>query len=44
MPEIPTLRDIYAARPHVYRYLHPTPLHHYATLSEIVGAQVYIKH
>ncbi len=41
---IPTLHDIIAARPHVYRYLRPTPLHHYATLSELVGAQVWVKH
>jgi threonine dehydratase len=44
MPKIPTLHDIYAARPHVYQYLKPTPTHHYATLSDLVGAQVYIKH
>ncbi len=44
MANIPTLQDIYAARSHVYRYLKPTPLHHYATLSEEVGTQVYIKH
>jgi len=44
MTDMPTLQDIYAARSHVYRYLKPTPLHHYATLSGLVGAQVYIKH
>ncbi|MCA9926585.1 MAG: threonine dehydratase, partial [Anaerolineales bacterium] len=36
--------DVLAARPNVYRYLQPTPLHHYATLSELVGTQVWIKH
>jgi len=41
---IPTLQDIYAARTHVYHYLKPTPLHSYATLSELLGAQVWIKH
>ena len=41
---MPTLKDVLAARPHVYRYLLPTPLHHYATLSELVGAQVWVKH
>ncbi len=41
---MPTLQDVLAARPNVYRYLQPTPLHHYATLSELVGTQVWIKH
>ena len=41
---MPTLHDIIAARPHVYRFLRPTPLHHYAGLSELVGAQVWVKH
>jgi len=44
MTEIPTLHDIIKARKIVYRYLRPTPLHHYPTLSELVGAQIYIKH
>jgi threonine dehydratase len=44
MTEFPTLQDIYAARKHVYRYLSPTPLHHYATLSALTGAEIYIKH
>ncbi|HSN78420.1 MAG TPA: threonine dehydratase [Anaerolineae bacterium] len=39
-----TLHDIIAARPHVYRFLHPTPLHHYAGLSQLTGAQVWVKH
>jgi threonine dehydratase len=41
---IPTLHDIIAARPHVYRFLRPTPLHHYAGLSSLLGAQVWVKH
>jgi len=44
MTKPPTLQDIYAARPHVYRYLKPTALHHYATLSALIGAEIYIKH
>jgi len=40
----PTLYDVIAARPHVYRHLAPTPLHHYPTLSALVGAQVWVKH
>ncbi len=41
---IPTLRDIMAARPHVYRHLRPTALHYYAGLSELTGAEVWVKH
>ncbi len=41
---IPTIRDIVAARPNVYRFLHPTPLHPYAGLSQLIGAQVWVKH
>lgn len=33
-----------AARAHVYQHLHATPLHHYAGLSELLGAQVHVKH
>lgn len=41
---IPTLYDIVAARPHVYRFLKETPLYHYATLSDLLGTDVWIKH
>ncbi len=41
---MPTLHDIIAARPNVYRFLRPTPLHHYAGLSQLIGAQVWVKH
>ena len=41
---MPTLHDIIAARPNVYRFLRPTPLHHYPGLSQLVGAQVWVKH
>ena len=41
---IPTLHDIVAARPHVYRYLKPTPLYRYSGLSELTGANVWVKH
>ncbi|MBE9524406.1 MAG: threonine/serine dehydratase [Chloroflexi bacterium] len=44
MTEFPTLQGVYAARRHVYRYLKPTALHHYATLSALVGAEIYVKH
>jgi len=42
--EIPTLHDIITARPHVYRYLKPTPLYRYFGLSELIGANVWVKH
>lgn len=41
---MPTLHDIIAARPNVYRFLRPTPLHPYPGLSQLLGAQVWVKH
>ena len=41
---MPTLHDIIAARPNVYRYLKPTPLHAYSGLSQLIGAKVWVKH
>ncbi len=41
---MPTLHDIVAARRHVYRYLHPTPLYRYGGLSRMIGAEVWVKH
>ncbi len=42
--DMPTLADVMAARPNVYRYLKPTPLYHYSTLSHLLGADIWIKH
>ncbi len=42
--KMPTLHDILAARPFVYRHLQPTPLHHYPTLSQLIGTDIWIKH
>lgn len=42
--QAPTLHDIIAARPYVYRYLRATPLYHYPGLSELVGTDVWVKH
>jgi threonine dehydratase len=42
--EMPTLHDIIAARPYVYRYLKPTPLYRYFGLSDLIGANVWVKH
>jgi threonine dehydratase len=41
---MPTLLDVVAARPHVYRYLKPTPLYRYSGLSDLIGADVWVKH
>jgi threonine dehydratase len=41
---MPSLHDVIAARPHVYRYLKPTPLYRYSGLSELIGANVWVKH
>ncbi len=41
---MPTLKDVLAARPHVYRHLTPTPLTHYPTLSGLLGMQIWVKH
>lgn len=41
---MPTLHDIIAAQQHVYRILKPTPLYHYPSLSELLGANVWVKH
>lgn len=39
-----TLHDVWRARPNVYRYLRPTPLYFYQGLSDLLGAQVWVKH
>ena len=41
---IPTLHDFIKARANVYRYLKPTPLYHYPTLSDLAGVEVWVKH
>ncbi len=41
---MPSLHDVIAAREHVYRHLQPTPLRHYPALSELVGAEIWVKH
>lgn len=43
-PKLCTFEDVETARERVYRYLHQTPLYEYAGLSELVGAQVFVKH
>jgi threonine dehydratase len=41
---IPTLADVRDARTRIAPYLQPTPLYRYAPLSELVGADVVVKH
>jgi threonine dehydratase len=40
----PTLRDVYAARKLVARHLPRTPLSYSAGLSELMGAEIHLKH
>src|SRR2546425_13178297 len=40
----PALRDIYAARPRVYRVLTPTPLMRHPLLAAEIGVDIYVKH
>jgi len=41
---LPTLPDVYRARRVIAPYLAPTPLRHYPGLSDLLGAEVYVKH
>ena len=41
---MPMLRDVYAARANVYRYLKPTPLYAYSALNDATGLDLYVKH
>jgi threonine dehydratase len=42
--EIPTLVDVLDARRRIAPYLRPTPLFTYPALSELVGAEIWVKH
>ena len=42
--QAPTFQDVLAARKRIAPYLARTPLYHYPTLSELVGAEVWVKH
>jgi threonine dehydratase len=42
--EAPTLGDVLAARTRIAPHLRPTPLYRYAGLSELVGAEIWVKH
>jgi threonine dehydratase len=40
----PTLADVLEARRRISPHLRPTPLYGYATLNELLGAEVFVKH
>ncbi len=42
--EVPTLADVHEARDRIAPHLRPTPLYEYASLNELVGAEVFVKH
>ena len=42
--QVPTLSDVLSARRQIAPYLRPTPLFTYPALSELVGAETWVKH
>jgi threonine dehydratase len=42
--DVPTLVDVLEARRRISPHLRPTPLYEYPGLSELVGAEVFVKH
>jgi threonine dehydratase len=44
LPDAPTMRDVLAARRVITRYLPPTPLWSYPALSNVAGAELWLKH
>jgi threonine dehydratase len=42
--ELPTLADVVDARSRIAPHLQPTPLYPYGALSELVGAEIFVKH
>ena len=42
--EIPTLRDVYEAKKTIAPYISRTPLHYSAGMSQVLEAEVYLKH
>jgi threonine dehydratase len=41
---VPTLADVQEARRRIAPHLRPTPLYEYASLNELVGAEIFVKH
>jgi threonine dehydratase len=42
--QVPALADVHEARDRITPHLRPTPLYEYASLNELVGAEVFVKH
>src|SRR4051812_518184 len=42
--DLPTCADVVAAAPIVHRYLRPTPLYEWPSLSSLLGCRFYLKH
>lgn len=42
--QLPTYEDVLAAEPVVHRYLQPTPLYEWPSLSALLGCRYYLKH
>ena len=39
-----SIQEVFKAKEHVYKFLKPTKLNYYKNLSDIIGAEIYIKH
>lgn len=39
-----SIKEVFRAKENVYKYLKPTKLNYYKNLSDIIGAEIYIKH
>ncbi len=44
MGNLPTLLEVIDARRRIQRHIVRTPLHHYPSLDQLIGAEVYVKH
>ncbi len=44
MTDLPTYADVLAAEPIVHRYLKPTPLYEWPSLSKLLGCRYFLKH
>jgi threonine dehydratase len=42
--QVPTIGDVHEARERIAPHLRPTPLYQYASLNELVGAEIFVKH
>lgn len=44
LPDRPTFADVEAARTRIADHIFRTPLRHYPSLSELIGAEIWVKH